>query len=182
MPAVQPQTLEWDWHVTPLGVMAGACTPQGVCALVFCDSAQAGLHDINLRMKRRYPVVSWHHVPDALASVWRWLDAYFDAGAMQVKHPTLNPGGTPFQMRVWSEMSTVAAGQRISYTGLAARLGMQHGARAVATACAANPLALLIPCHRIVAANGQPSGYRWGVERKQALLQMEMDRRSGTGS
>jgi len=81
--------------------------------------------------------------------------------------------GTPFQQRVWQALRAIPCGATTTYTALARRLGRPNGARAVATACAANAIALGIPCHRVVRADGTPSGYRWGIERKRALLDKE---------
>jgi O-6-methylguanine DNA methyltransferase len=81
--------------------------------------------------------------------------------------------GTDFQMRVWEALQRVPAGTTVSYTFLAERIGAPTAVRAVAQACAANPLAVAIPCHRAVRANGGLAGYQWGIERKQALLERE---------
>jgi AraC family transcriptional regulator of adaptative response/methylated-DNA-[protein]-cysteine methyltransferase len=85
----------------------------------------------------------------------------------------LDVRGTAFQQRVWQALRQVPAGQTVSYAELAERVGLVAGARAVAGACAANPVAVAIPCHRVVRNDGSISGYRWGVERKQALLERE---------
>jgi AraC family transcriptional regulator of adaptative response/methylated-DNA-[protein]-cysteine methyltransferase len=81
--------------------------------------------------------------------------------------------GTAFQQRVWEALRKIPAGQTVSYAQLAQRIGMPSASRAVARACAANTLAVAIPCHRVVRSDGALSGYRWGVERKRALLQRE---------
>ena len=81
--------------------------------------------------------------------------------------------GTDFQMRVWDELQKVPAGTTVSYTFLAEQIGAPNAVRAVAQACAANPLAVAIPCHRATCANGDLAGYRWGIERKRALLERE---------
>jgi AraC family transcriptional regulator, regulatory protein of adaptative response / methylated-DNA-[protein]-cysteine methyltransferase len=97
-----------------------------------------------------------------------------------IEHPEkaaelpLDVRGTDFQMRVWDALQKVPAGTTVSYTFLAEQIGAPNAARAVAQACAANPLAVAIPCHRAVCASGDLSGYRWGVERKRALLEREM--------
>jgi AraC family transcriptional regulator of adaptative response/methylated-DNA-[protein]-cysteine methyltransferase len=85
----------------------------------------------------------------------------------------LDVRGTAFQQRVWQALRQIPAGQTVSYAELAARLGMPRAARAVAGACAANPVAIAIPCHRVVRLGGAISGYRWGVERKKTLLERE---------
>lgn len=81
--------------------------------------------------------------------------------------------GTEFQMRVWDALQNVPPGATVSYASLARQIGAPDEARAVAQACAANPLAVAIPCHRAVQAKGELAGYRWGVERKRALLERE---------
>lgn len=81
--------------------------------------------------------------------------------------------GTPFQQRVWKEMPKVPAGQTISYAELAKRIHSPKSVRAVANACGANKLAIVIPCHRIIGSNGNLTGYRWGLEIKRNLLQKE---------
>ena len=81
--------------------------------------------------------------------------------------------GTPFQHEVWQALRTIPAGERRTYGQIAATLGNPKGARAVARACATNPAALVIPCHRVVRGDGGSGGYRWGAERKQAILANE---------
>jgi AraC family transcriptional regulator, regulatory protein of adaptative response / methylated-DNA-[protein]-cysteine methyltransferase len=85
----------------------------------------------------------------------------------------LDVRGTVFQQRVWDALRQIPSGQTVSYAELAARIGLPSGARAIAGACAANPVAVAIPCHRVVRNDGAISGYRWGVERKRALLERE---------
>ncbi|MNE82271.1 Bifunctional transcriptional activator/DNA repair enzyme Ada [compost metagenome] len=81
--------------------------------------------------------------------------------------------GTAFQQRVWQALRAIPAGSTLSYAELAARIGAPKAVRAVAGACAANALAVAIPCHRVLRSDGGLSGYRWGVERKRALLERE---------
>ena len=85
----------------------------------------------------------------------------------------LDVRGTAFQQRVWQALSGIPAGSTKSYTAVAVSMGAPGAARAVARACAANPLAVAIPCHRVVRRDGGLAGYRWGVERKAALLERE---------
>ena len=85
----------------------------------------------------------------------------------------LDVRGSAFQQRVWQALRAVPAGQTASYAEIARRIGQPSATRAVAQACAANPLAVAIPCHRVVRSDGALSGYRWGVERKAALLARE---------
>ena len=85
----------------------------------------------------------------------------------------LAPQGTPFQRRVWQALGEIAAGETLSYTDLAQRIGAPQAVRAVAGACAANPLAVVIPCHRVLRRDGKLAGYRWGEARKRQLLERE---------
>ncbi|HTO58394.1 MAG TPA: methylated-DNA--[protein]-cysteine S-methyltransferase, partial [Pseudomonadales bacterium] len=85
----------------------------------------------------------------------------------------LDVRGTAFQQRVWRALTEIPLGSTQSYADIARKLGEPHATRAVAQACAANPLAIAIPCHRVVRKDGALSGYRWGVERKRALLERE---------
>ena len=84
--------------------------------------------------------------------------------------------GTAFQKRVWNALQQIAPGNTATYAEIAAKIGMPKAARAVALACGANALAVAVPCHRVIRNNGALSGYRWGVERKRALLQKEVQR------
>jgi AraC family transcriptional regulator of adaptative response/methylated-DNA-[protein]-cysteine methyltransferase len=105
----------------------------------------------------------------------RWFDQvleYVEAPRGSLDLP-LDIRGTAFQRRVWSALKQLPAGATATYGDIAARIGRPNAARAVAGACAANPLALAIPCHRVVRADGQLGGYRWGLERKRELLQRE---------
>ena len=101
------------------------------------------------------------------------LRAYFEGDLGALDAIAVDPAGTPFQQRVWQALCAIPAGQTLSYSELALRLGMPTGARAVASAVAANPIAVAVPCHRVVRNDGSISGYRWGVERKRALLLRE---------
>jgi len=81
--------------------------------------------------------------------------------------------GSSFQQRVWLALREIPPGSTVSYRELADRIGRPKAVRAVATACAANPVAVLVPCHRVVRSDGNLAGYRWGIERKRALLERE---------
>jgi len=81
--------------------------------------------------------------------------------------------GTTFQRRVWEALRAIPAGETASYAEIAQRVGSPHAVRAVASACAANKIAVAIPCHRVIATNGGLAGYRWGIERKRRLLERE---------
>jgi AraC family transcriptional regulator of adaptative response/methylated-DNA-[protein]-cysteine methyltransferase len=100
--------------------------------------------------------------------------ALIDGSATGLGLP-LDIRGTAFQLRVWAAMRAIPAGETVSYTELARRLGAPNSVRAVAGACAANGLAVAVPCHRVVREDGGLAGYRWGLARKAALLARERD-------
>ncbi|QID18651.1 methylated-DNA--[protein]-cysteine S-methyltransferase [Nitrogeniibacter mangrovi] len=102
----------------------------------------------------------------------RQLQAWF-AGRRQRFELPLAPQGTPFQQAVWAQLAALGPGETLSYAQLAGALGRPRAARAVGAAVARNPLAILIPCHRVLGAGGTLTGYAWGLERKRALLRRE---------
>ena len=100
------------------------------------------------------------------------LQQYFADATIPASLP-LAPLGTPWQQRIWQELQKIPSGQHLSYSGLAERCGKPKAARAAASACAQNPISLFIPCHRIIAKSGALGGYRWGIDKKQWLLNWE---------
>lgn len=100
------------------------------------------------------------------------LDAYF-AGRRQTFDITLRPNGTPFQLRVWEELSRIPYGETISYGELARRVGSPNAFRAVGQANGRNPISIVVPCHRVIGADGRIAGYGGGVDRKRFLLDLE---------
>jgi AraC family transcriptional regulator, regulatory protein of adaptative response / methylated-DNA-[protein]-cysteine methyltransferase len=151
-----------------LGIVLVAATGQGLCAILLGDSVGPLLEDL----ARRFP--SARRVPaDAsfaaqVSEVIAWVDAPGVGAALP-----LDIRGTAFQQRVWKALQGIPAGETTTYAQLAKAIGSPSATRAVAGACAANPLAIAIPCHRVVRSNGELSGYRWGIERKRALLGKE---------
>ena len=110
-----------------------------------------------------------------LAETVRQLKAYFDGELTEFDLP-LAPHGTEFQQRVWDQLIKIAYGETASYGEIAGRLGMTNAAsRAVGTANGRNPIPIVIPCHRVIGANGTLTGYAGGIERKQTLLELEQD-------
>lgn len=149
------------------GYALAARTERGLCWLAFADSPEALLKDFSTQMHAATLVLS-AAMSIALRSI---LDAA-RAGRALPSLP-LDLRGTAFQLRVWNLLQKIPAGETRSYSELARELGEPKATRAVARACATNSVALLVPCHRVVAASGALSGYRWGAERKRALLAAE---------
>ena len=151
-----------------LGNLLVACSERGVCAILMGDDADALVKDLQDRFPRAVLLGGDAEFEQLVASVV----GFVEAPALGLDLP-LDVRGTAFQQRVWQALQRIPAGQTASYTEIAQRIGAPGSSRAVAGACAANALAVAIPCHRVVRSDGALSGYRWGVERKRALLDRE---------
>ena len=164
------ETIRFALARCSLGALLVATTPRGICAILLGDDAALLLHDLHAR----FPQAELQEAEPGFERTLLDVVAFVDAPRIGLSLP-LDVRGTAFQQRVWDALRQVPAGQTVSYAELAARLGMPQGARAVASACAANPAAIAIPCHRVVRNDGALSGYRWGVERKRKLLDRERE-------
>lgn len=153
-----------------LGALLVAATGKGICAILLGDEPEPLVRDLQERFPNAELVGAQPDFERTVAQVV----AFVEAPRIGLDLP-LDVRGTAFQQRVWQALRQVPAGQTVSYAELAERLGMPKGARAVASACAANPAAIAIPCHRVVRIDGALSGYRWGIERKRALLDREAE-------
>ena len=155
------------WH---LGWGLGATTGRGVCAIQFGDDPEA----LKARLQARFPGAELRENDPGLAGLAaRTLDSLRSPG--QGLDLPLDIQGTAFQRRVWQALREIPAGSTSTYGQVAAAIGQPTAVRAVARACAANEIALAIPCHRVKRSDGGLGGYRWGVERKQALLEWESE-------
>ena len=151
-----------------LGSILVARTRHGLCAILIGDDRNALARDLQDRFPRARLIVGDADFESWVAAVVGLIEA----PGVGLDLP-LDVRGTVFQQRVWQALRDIPAGKTVSYTELAGRIGAPKAVRAVAQACAANPLAVAIPCHRVVRNDGGLSGYRWGVERKRALLERE---------
>jgi AraC family transcriptional regulator, regulatory protein of adaptative response / methylated-DNA-[protein]-cysteine methyltransferase len=152
---------------SPLGRLLVAATEHGIC-FVSLDDSDATLE---AALAHEYPAAT---ITRADAQLDEWLDAVVQhlGGEHTIDLP-LDVQATAFQWRVWEALKAIPYGDTRSYGQVAAALGDRNAARAVAHACATNPVALVIPCHRVVREGGEMGGYRWGVDRKRALLKRE---------
>lgn len=161
---------------TALGPMAMAATEKGVCFVQFGEDEEALL----VKLKKEFPkaeLTASHaqHSPE--------LDDWMDALDKHISKGTPRPDlpldlrGTVFQMKVWKFLLSIREGDVLSYSELAAQIEKPKAVRAVASACAANRIGVLVPCHRVLRGDGSLGGYRWGLERKRALLDAERARR-----
>ena len=151
-----------------LGTVLAARNRHGICAISLGDDQDTLVHDL----QEMFPKASLHDSGAELRPLMSQLVAFIDAPTPEC-HLTLDVHGTAFQERVWQELSKIPPGATASYTEIAERIGLPKSVRAVANACGANRLAVVIPCHRIVRRDGSITGYRWGTERKRDLLQRE---------
>ena len=154
-----------------LGVILVASSAKGVCAILLGDAPAALLQNLQERFPQSPLVVADTKLQRLLTKVSEFVDT--PGAGLDVR---LDARGTEFQQRVWQALRAIPAGSTASYTQIAHRIGAPKSVRAVAQACAANPIAVAIPCHRVLRNDGGLSGYRWGVERKRALLAREAAR------
>jgi AraC family transcriptional regulator of adaptative response/methylated-DNA-[protein]-cysteine methyltransferase len=152
----------------PLGRLLVAATRRGVCAVAMGSSDAA----LRRALRLEYPAAA---ISSGSAPLTRWTSrilAHLDGRRPHLDLP-LDVQATAFQWQVWSELTRIPAGETRSYADVASAIGRPAAARAVARACASNPVALAIPCHRVVPSVGGVGGYRWGPSRKRALLDRE---------
>jgi AraC family transcriptional regulator of adaptative response/methylated-DNA-[protein]-cysteine methyltransferase len=151
-----------------LGSVLVAINEKGICAISLGDNPEALIHDLHGRFPQAEPVGEDETFEQWLAQII----GFVEAPALGLDLP-LAIRGTVFQQRVWLALRQIPVGQTVSYTDVARRINAPKAVRAVASACAANSLAVAIPCHRVMRSDGTLSGYRWGVERKAELLRRE---------
>lgn len=151
-----------------LGWMVVAATDRGICAIEFGDEPAL----LPAQLQRRFPKAQLIPADGECAALVEDVIRFIEQPGHGPELP-LDIQGTAFQQRVWQALRDIPPGATASYAEIAARIGSPGGGRAVAGACAANSLAVVIPCHRVVRGSGALSGYRWGVERKRALLLKE---------
>lgn len=153
---------------SPLGRLLVAATKRGLCAVRFGDSAT----DLERGLRTEFHAAELYRDDAAMK---QYLDPLLAVirGENTIIDLPLDVRATAFQMKVWNKLRQIPRGETRSYSEIAHEIGNPSAIRAVARACASNPVALAVPCHRVVRSNGDLSGYRWGAERKQKLLQQE---------
>lgn len=156
---------------SPLGRLLVAATSRGICALYMGDSD----HALDRALRKEYPAAQIHPGDGRLRTWIKSILAHMKGEMPQLSLP-LDLQATAFQMKVWQKLQQIPYGTTQTYSEVARALGQPTAARAVARACATNPVSIIIPCHRVVRTGGHLAGYRWGVKRKQTLLQIEQNR------
>jgi AraC family transcriptional regulator of adaptative response/methylated-DNA-[protein]-cysteine methyltransferase len=167
--AMAAEGIRYAIVTSSLGNILVARSEGGVCAILLGDDAAA----LKRELRERFPAAALREDAAGLATVAAQARALIESPAAAEFDLPLDLRGTPFQDRVWRALREIPVGSAASYAQIAARIGAPGSARAVAQACGANPVAVAIPCHRVVRSDGALSGYRWGAQRKRALLQRE---------
>jgi AraC family transcriptional regulator of adaptative response/methylated-DNA-[protein]-cysteine methyltransferase len=164
------KNMEIRYTVTPcpLGLVLVAATERGISALYLGDSKQK----LEGELRREFPLAT---IAEDRKGLGRWVGAVVEhlRGQQPKLDLPLDLQATAFERRVWEELRRIPYGATRTYTEIARAIGKPRAVRAVARACAMNPASIVIPCHRVVRSNGQLAGYRWGLDRKRALLEQE---------
>jgi AraC family transcriptional regulator of adaptative response/methylated-DNA-[protein]-cysteine methyltransferase len=152
----------------PLGLILLAATPKGICAVRIGDKKRALIDELKIEFKEAT-------IKEADSDLSKWSERLIHYLFGSVPWPKLpyDVKTTAFQRKVWDHLRTIPEGQTAHYSEIAAAIGQPQAVRAVAHACATNPAAIVIPCHRVVPKSGGVGGYRWGSERKKKLLELE---------
>lgn len=161
-------TIRFAISACSLGAVLLGCSDRGICAVLIGDDERALRADFHRRFKGANIVAGGAALGTPLRQVVEQIE-----DPMRAFDIALDSRGTEFQRRVWDALRAIPAGETRSYTQIAQTIDAPTAVRAVAAACAANAIAVIIPCHRVVRGDGSLSGYRWGVERKRALLARE---------
>ena len=173
------ESIVYAYRDTALGTMAMAATKKGVCFVQFGEDKDSLITKLQEEFPKAKLAVSPAQDSPELDMWIDALDKHVSKGAPRPDLP-LDLRGTAFQMKVWQFLLSVREGDVLSYGELAAQIEKPKAVRAVASACAANRIGVLIPCHRVLRGDGGLGGYRWGLERKRALLDTERSRRTTT--
>jgi O-6-methylguanine DNA methyltransferase len=167
-PEKNVENIDYATGQSVLGTTLVARSRDGVCAIMIGADSKELKDDLAIRFNKSRLTQDDQKLRDDLQKIIRFIEA-----PTRSLDLTLDIRGTHFQKRVWTALCGVPSGSTITYAALAARIGEPKSVRAVANACAANAIALAIPCHRVIRKDGTFSGYRWGEERKRVLIARE---------
>ncbi len=168
-PAPTPGTIQYSFQSSPFGSALLATTQKGLCFLGFVDNRRIALQEL---------ATLFPHAPllEGFDSAQQQALTHFESNQKNPPLPVLDLNGTPFQHKVWQALLSIPFGKRTAYKTIAEQIGHPHACRAVGTAVGQNPIAFLVPCHRVIQASGALGNYRWGTERKSAILHWEATR------
>lgn len=162
------ETIHHSLGLTSLGKVLVAWSQRGVCAVMLGEDSL----ELEDQFRSQFRSAELIKTTRPRSQALDWITQLIDAPGLPADLP-IDMHGTAFQRRVWQALRTIPAGQTATYAEVARSIGNAQACRAVAGACGANPLAVVIPCHRVVRSDGGPGGYRWGTEKKQLLLARE---------
>jgi methylated-DNA-[protein]-cysteine S-methyltransferase/AraC family transcriptional regulator of adaptative response/methylated-DNA-[protein]-cysteine methyltransferase len=163
-----PDSISYATSKCALGIILVARSAKGVCAISMGDDRAYLEVDLAAAFPKSVLIANLIAVEEDLARALHFLERPGDS-----LHLTLDMRGTPLERRVWEKLRAISVGRTVTYMELARWISPLASARVVARACAANRIALAIPCHRVVGSGGDLRGYRWGLERKRQLIEME---------
>jgi len=163
--------IDFTMAQSPLGRLLLAATARGVCRVMIGDSDTV----LERELRQEYPHAIVRRNDRILSAQVRTLVEHLRGGSPHADLP-LDIRATAFQWQVWRQLQAIPFGETRTYREVAAAIGKPSAIRAVARACATNPVALLIPCHRVIRTDGSMGGYRWGIPRKEKLLAQEQDK------
>ena len=164
------QTISYTGVASPWGILLLAGSEKGICCCEFLGEKELG--QVLAHLHNRHRPVQLRESGRVLAAAIKALERYFSGDFSSLDHP-VHLEGTPFQLEVWAHLREIPPGRVATYGEIAARLGRPKAARAVGQTCGSNPVALFIPCHRVVAAGGKLGGFASGTHVKRALLRHE---------
>jgi len=162
-------SINYCFAESPFGQLMVASTPKGVCHMFFEEDQHKGLDDL----QARFPNAEYHQIVDKYQQDALFV---FQEDWSQLEQIKLHLNGTPFQLKVWQTLLKIPLGQLTTYGAVARKMGKSSAARAVGSAVGNNPVAFLIPCHRVIQASGNTGGYMWGNTRKNAMIGWEASR------
>jgi AraC family transcriptional regulator, regulatory protein of adaptative response / methylated-DNA-[protein]-cysteine methyltransferase len=169
--------ITYGYFETQIGVVLIAATKRGMCAMRLCGVHGERMDEELENLRNRFPDAELERDTPAVQSYADQLVAFLDERTGAEFCPPIDVlVGTTFQREVWSELQKLKPGETATYAEIAERIGKPKAVRAVASACANNELAIAIPCHRVIRTDGTLAGYRWGVEWKRRLLEIEAER------
>ena len=154
----------YGFSSTPFGECCIVSSTEGICAMSFPESHESAFYDLSQRFSETVFTQDDKKVSEYVYQI------FHNPSSIQ-----LNPIGTEFQKSVWNELISIPAGQTTTYAKIAEAIGRPKAVRAVGTAIGSNPIAFLIPCHRVVRSDGSMGGYRWGLKIKKMMLKWEKD-------
>lgn len=168
-------SISFAFYDSPFGKLMVASTAKGICSMVFEEDGEKAIRDL----KTRFPQAAFRHQPEEMH---RQALSVFEGKTEGLPGIKLHLKGSPFQLKVWEALLRIPSGRLSTYGRISEEIGQPGASRAVGTAIGSNPVAYLIPCHRVIQTSGHVGGYMWGPDRKTMMIGWEAARKDGQGS